>query len=286
MRPVPPELLVLGGIGSVQFGAAFANTLFDEAGPGGVVLLRLLLSAAILLPIARPSLRRRSRADIAAALAFGLVLAAMNWSFYEALNRLPLGVAVTIEFTGPLVVAVAGSRRLIDGVWVLLAAGGVVLLALRGGHHGVHALGVLLALVAAACWALYILLSQRVGAVFARLEGLAVALAVGTVLVIPAGVVEGGSALFHAHVLWGGLLVALLSSLIPYSLELIALRRLTAYRFGLLMSLEPAVAALAGVLVLGQALTTVLAVALVMVVVASVGNTIMARRLPAPAPEA
>jgi inner membrane transporter RhtA len=286
VRPVPPEMLVLGGIGSVQFGAAFADTLFDEAGPGGVVLLRLLLSAAILVPLARPSLRRRSRADVAAALTFGLVLAAMNWSFYEALNRLPLGVAVTIEFTGPLVVAVAGSRRLLDGVWVLLAAGGVVLLALRGGHHGVHALGVLLALVAAACWALYILLSQRVGAAFARLEGLAVALAVGTVLVIPAGVIEGGSALFRAHVLGGGLLVALLSSLIPYSLELIALRRLTAYRFGLLMSLEPAVAALAGVIVLGQALTTVLAVALVMVVIASVGNTIMARRLPAPAPEA
>jgi len=286
VRPHPPELLVLGGIGSVQFGAAFADTLFDEAGPGGVVLLRLLLSAAILLPIARPSVRGRSRADIGAALAFGLILAAMNWSFYEALNRLPLGVAVTIEFTGPLVVAVAGSRRALDGVWVLLAAGGVLLLATRGGHHGVHAMGVFLALVAAACWALYILLSQRVGAAFARLDGLAIALGVGAVLVVPAGVVEGGDALFRPDVLGGGLAVALLSSLIPYSLELIALRRLSAYRFGLLMSLEPAMAALAGVIVLSQPITAVLAVALIMVVVASIGNTVMARRLPTPQPEA
>ena len=108
MRPVPPELLVLGGIGSVQFGAAFANELFDEAGPGGVVFLRLLLAALILLAIARPTLRGRDRQDLTAAVAFGLILGAMNWSFYEALHRLPLGVAVTIEFTGPLLVAVAG----------------------------------------------------------------------------------------------------------------------------------------------------------------------------------
>jgi inner membrane transporter RhtA len=286
VRPAPPEVLVLGGIASVQFGAAFADTLFGAAGPGGVVLLRLLLSAAILLAAARPTLRGRTRRDLAAAVAFGLILGAMNWSFYEALNRLPLGVAVTIEFTGPLVVAVAGSRRVLDVIWVALAAGGVVLLASRGSHEGVHPLGVVLALVAAACWACYILLSQRVGATFARLDGLAVALGVGALLVIPAGVVEGGSALLRAHVLGGGLAVALLSSLIPYSLELMALRRLSAYRFGLLMSLEPAMAALAGVLVLGQSLTPVLAAALVMVVAASVGNTVMARRLPRPAPEA
>jgi inner membrane transporter RhtA len=286
VRTAPPELLVLGGIGSVQFGAAFADKLFAQAGPGGVVLLRILLSAAILLSIARPSLRRRSRADMAAAVAFGLVLAAMNWSFYEALNRLPLGVAVTIEFTGPLVVAVAGSRRFLDVIWVALAAGGVVLLALRGGHHGVHTAGVVLALVAAACWASYILLSQRVGATFAQLDGLAIALGVGTFLVLPVGIVQGGSALLRPSVLGGGLGVALLSSLIPYSLEIMALRRLPASRFGLMMSLEPAVAALAGVIVLGQALTAVLAIAVVMVIGASVGNTLMARRLPAPQPEA
>ncbi|HJQ41901.1 MAG TPA: EamA family transporter, partial [Jatrophihabitantaceae bacterium] len=237
MRPAPPEFLVLAGIGSVQFGAALADKLFAQAGPGGVVFVRLLFSAVILMAIARPALRGRTRADTAAVLAFGLVLGAMNWSFYEALNRLPLGVAVTIEFTGPLVVAIASSRRLLDLVWVALAGGGVVLLASRGSHSGVHPLGVLLALVAATCWALYILLTQRVGRTFARLDGLAIALAVGTLVATPAGIVQGGAALLRAHVIFGGLGVALLSSLIPYSLELIALRRLSAYAFGLLMSL-------------------------------------------------
>jgi inner membrane transporter RhtA len=286
VRTPPPELLVLGGIGSVQFGSAFADTLFDDAGPGGVVLLRLLLAAAILLAIARPSLRGRSRSDLLAAVAFGVVLAGMNWSFYEALNRLPLGAAVTIEFTGPLVVAVAGSRRLLDGLWVVLAGGGVLLLALRGGQHGIHAYGVVLALVAATCWALYILLSQRVGSAFAQLDGLAIALGVGALLVVPAGVVQGGDALLKPLILAAGLGVALLSSLIPYSFEITALRRLSAYRFGLFMSLQPAMAALAGVIVLGQSLTAVLTVALVMVVLASAGNTLTARRLPPPQPDA
>ena len=286
MRPVPPEVLVLGGIGSVQFGAAFANQLFDQAGPGGVVLLRLALSGALLLAIVRPSLRGRSRRDLGFAVAFGVVLAGMNWSFYEALDRLPLGVAVTIEFTGPLVVAVVGSRRALDVLWVALAGCGVVLLALRGGQHAVHAAGVALALVAAACWAGYILLSQRVGAAFAQLDGLAIALAVGTLLVVPVGIVQGGDALLRPAVLAGGLAVALLSSLIPYSLEIMALRGLSASAFGLLMSLEPAVAALAGVIVLGQAVSAVLGVALVLVVTASVGTTLTSRRLPRPQPEA
>ena len=286
MRPAPPELLVLGGIGSVQFGAAFAIMLFDQAGPGGMVLLRLLLSALILLAIARPSLRGRRPGDLRMAAAFGLVLAGMNWSFYEALDRLPLGVAVTIEFTGPLLLAAALSRRVLDVIWVVLAAGGVVLLASRGSHEGIHPAGVVLALTAAALWATYILLSQRVGAAFAQLDGLAIALGVGTLLVIPAGVVQGGDALLRPSVLGGGLAIALLSSLIPYSLEIMALRRLSAYRFGLLMTLEPAVAALAGVILLGQDVTLVLTIALLMVVAASVGNTLTARRLPTPQPEA
>jgi inner membrane transporter RhtA len=270
----PPQVLLSGSIASVQFGSAFANKLFAQAGPGGVVLLRLALSALALLVIARPTLRGRSRADLAAAIAFGLVLGAMNWSFYEALNRLPLGVAVTIEFTGPLAVAVAGSRRALDVVWVVLAGGGVSVLALRGDDHRIDALGVLLALGAGSCWAAYILLSKRVGASFPALDGLAIALGVGSLLVLPAGIVQGGAALGHADVLVGGLAVAMLSSLIPYSLEIVALRRLSASAFGLLMSLEPAVAALAGVIVLGQHLTGVLLVAVLMVVAASVGTTV------------
>jgi inner membrane transporter RhtA len=277
VRIPPPQLLLLGSIASVQFGSAFADKLFAQAGPGGVVLLRLALSAAILLAISRPRLRGRTRADLGAAIAFGLVLGGMNWSFYEALDRLPLGVAVTIEFLGPLGVAVAGSRRLLDAVWVVLAAGGVGLLALRGDNHDIDPAGIALALLAGACWAGYILLSKRVGASFAALDGLAIALAVGTLLVLPAGIAQGGTALLHPGVLAGGLAVALLSSLIPYSLEIVALRRLKASTFGLLMSLEPAFAALAGVIVLSQPLTGVLLVALVMVVIASVGTTVTGR---------
>jgi inner membrane transporter RhtA len=280
VRAAPPQVLLLGSIASVQFGSAFANTLFDKAGPAGVVLLRIALSAAVLLAISRPSLRGRTRRDLLIAVIFGLVLAGMNWSFYEALNRLPLGPAVTIEFTGPLAVAIAGSRRLLDGVWVLLAGSGVALLALRGDHSHIQPVGVLLALLAAALWATYIVLSKRVGAAFAALDGLAIALGVGTLLVLPAGIAQGGTALVHPSVLAGGFAVAMLSSLVPYSLEIVALRRLSAPAFGLLMSLEPAMASLAGVIVLGQPLTGVLLLAVLFVVSASVGTTISNARHP------
>lgn len=278
MRPVPPQVLLLCSIGSVQFGAAFANRLFAQAGPGGVVFLRLALSAVMMCAAIRPSLRKRSRRALISVVAFGLILGTMNWSFYEALARLPIGVAVTIEFIGPLGVAIAGSRRPLDALWVVLAGGGVVLLALRGEQHGISVLGVLLALVAAACWAGYILVSKWVGSEWEQLQGLAVALCIGTLVVIPAGVVQGGAALGRPAVLGGGVAVAVLSSVLPYSLELIALRRLPAATFGLLMSLEPAVAALAGVLVLGQALTAITVVAILMVVVASAGTSLAARR--------
>jgi inner membrane transporter RhtA len=277
LRP-PAQVLVLGGIASVQFGSAFANKLFDQAGPTGVVFMRVAFGAVVLGLIVRPRLTGRSRRDWTAALLFGVVLAGMNWSFYEALERLPLGVAVTIEFVGPLTVAVAGSRKALDVLWVLLAGGGVVLLGL-GGAHGpdggaLSVTGILLALLAGSFWACYILVSQRVGAAFSGLDGLAVALMVGGVLLLPAGIAQGGSALLRPSVLLGGLSVAMLSSVIPYSLELTALRRLRAATFGLLMSLEPAVAALAGVLVLGQSLYLKTAVALVMVIAASAGTTL------------
>lgn len=275
-------MLLLGSIVSVQFGSAFATKLFHQAGPGGIVFLRIALSAVALIAVTRPSLRGRSAADLRAVVAFGLILSAMNWSFYEALNRLPLGPAVTIEFVGPLTVAIVGSRRALDVLWATLAGGGVALLALRGSHDGITAFGVVLALVAATCWACYILLSKRVGSTFAALDGLAIALGVGTFLVLPTGIVEGGSALGRPSVLAGGLAVAMLSSLIPYSLEIIALRRLSAAAFGILMSLEPAFAALAGVLVLSQHLTSVLSIAIVMVVIASVGTTLAAGSTPRP----
>ena len=280
MRTPPPQLLLLGSMFSVQFGSAFADKLFDQAGPAGTVLMRLGLSALIMMVVVRPSIRTRSRADLRNVIAYGLVLGTMNWTFYEALDRLPLGVAVTIEFTGPLVVAAVGSRRLLDGVWVLLAAAGVLMLAFAGNHHGVTRVGVLLALLAGACWAGYIVTSKRVGTTFSTRDGLALALCCGTLVALPAGIIEGGSALGRPSVLAGGLGVALLSSIIPYSLELTALRRLSAAAFGLLMSLSPAVAALAGVITLGQHLSAILLIALALVVAASVGTSVSSRRSP------
>jgi inner membrane transporter RhtA len=275
---VPPQALILVGIASVQFGAAFANKLFAQAGPAGVVLMRLAFGAAVLVALTRPRLAGRSRRDLMPVGGFGLVLCCMNWSFYEALHRLPLGPAVTVEFIGPLAVAIAGSRKVLDVVWVALAAGGVALLALGGSHGSVNRFGLLLAALAGVLWGAYILLSQRVGSAFTGLDGLALALSLGALVMIPAGVVQGGSALLRPEVVLGGFGVAVLSSLVPYSLELISLRRLSTSAFGLLMSVEPAVAALAGVLVLGQRLHLRTATAIVMVVIASAGTTIEASR--------
>jgi inner membrane transporter RhtA len=274
---LPPQLLVLGAITSVQFGSAFADKLFDRAGPAGVVLLRLLLSSVVLIACVRPALRGRTRRDWLAVIAFGLVLAGMNWSFYEALDRLPLGPAVTVEFIGPLTVALVGSRRAMDVIWALLAASGVGLLASNAFTGSLRTSGLLLALLAGACWAGYILGSKRVGTTFEGLDGLAIALCIGSIGVLPAGLVEGGHRLLEPAMLGGGLLVALLSSLIPYSLELTALRSLSAKTFGLLMSLEPAAAALAGVIVLGQPLHPRVAVAMLLVVAASIGTSLHAR---------
>jgi inner membrane transporter RhtA len=272
---VPAPVLVVGGIVSVQGGAAIAIKLFPAVGAGGAVFLRLAVAAVVLGCVVRPPVRSFSRADLGLVIAFGLVLGVMNASFYLALDRIPLGVAVTIEFLGPLGVAVAGSRRLIDAAWVILAALGVLLLSGGGGH--LSAAGVAYAAVAAACWAAYILLSQRVGRAVPGLSGLAVALGVGAILTMPYGLVAGGTALLRPAVLGKGVAVALLSSVVPYSLELSALRRLRAATFGVLMSLEPAMAALSGLLFLGQHLRAREWLAVVAVMLASVGATAAAR---------
>lgn len=274
---LPPQVLVLGAIVSVQFGAAFADTLFDRAGPAGVVLLRLACSGLLLAVVVRPRLRGRTRRDWGAVVAFGVVLGAMNWSFYEALDRLPLAVAVTVEFAGPLTLAIVGSRRPLDVVWAVFAGSGVALLAGNAFGGSLSISGLLLALLAGACWAAYIVASKRVGTTFEGLDGLAIALCVASVVVLPAGLIQGGSGLLQPAVLGGGLVVALLSSLIPYALEITALRSLSAKAFGLLMSLEPAAAALAGVVVLGQFLHLRTVVAMLLVVIASTGTTLQAR---------
>jgi inner membrane transporter RhtA len=254
----------------VQTGAAIAKGLFDELGPSGTVLLRMLFGALLLVALWRPRVRGHGRDDLGLAVAFGLVLAAMNLTFYESIARIPLGIAVAIEFAGPLGVAVAGSRRRLHLAWVVLAAAGILLLVRTDGGHA-NTAGVAFALTAAACWAAYILLSQRTGRVFPRGEGLALAMAIGTLALLPFGVAGAGSSLLAAGPLAVGAAVGLLSSAIPYSLELEALRRLPARVFGVLLSLDPAVAALMGFVILDQRLGAREVGGIALVVAASAG---------------
>jgi inner membrane transporter RhtA len=265
--------MVLAAAGSLQVGAAFAVTLFDDLGPGGAAFLRLAFAAVILWAVWRP----RPSGDLRLPAAFGVALGLMNWSIYEAMDRIPLGVAVTIEFAGPLLVAVLGSRRPLDLLWVLLAAGGIVILADPGGGSTDPA-GVLFALCAAACWMAYIHLGQRTGRAFPGASGLALAMPFGALVVLPAGLVQGAGGLGEPGLLGSALVVAVASSVVPYSLELEALRRLPAAVFGVLMSLEPAVAALAGFVVLGQDLTASAIAGIGMVVLGSAGAAALGGR--------
>src|SRR5919199_2221684 len=255
-RSVPPTALVFFSIVSVQLGAAIAKTLFDSLGPGGTVFVRIAFAALVLLLLVRPKLGGYDRNAYLVAGLFGLALAGMNLSIYLAIDRIPLGVAVTLEFVGPLGVAVAGSRRILDVLWVVLAAAGILLLAPLGAFGGMDfdPVGVAFALLAGCCWAAYILLSARTGSVFPGGTGLVIALCVGTVVLFPFGIAGAGQALLDPKLLLAGFGVAMLSSAIPFSLELEALRKIPARIFGVLMSLEPAMAALAGLLLLGERL--------------------------------
>ena len=266
---VPAPLLVLGGVVSVQFGGALAATLVPEIGAGGSVLLRIGIAAVILVAVARPRLRGHTASAWRTVVAFGVALGLMNWSFYGSLAHLPLGVAVTVEFLGPLVLATVLSRRPTDFVAVLAAAAGVLLVseAFTVPLDELSLIGLLLALLAGACWAAYILLSSRTGAAFEQLDGLAIALVVSALVVLPAGLAS--TDLWTPEHLLKGLGLAVLSSLLPYSLELLALRRLKAAVFGILLSLEPAVAALAGLIVLGQRLSGPQLLGMTLVVLAS-----------------
>ncbi|NGY63399.1 EamA family transporter [Lentzea sp. NEAU-D13] len=270
MGGIPPTALVLLGIVSVQVGAAVAKQLFTIAGSAGTVTLRLVVAALVLVAIWRPSLRM-DRHTLAVVVGYGVVLGAMNLCFYAALERIPLGAAVTIEFLGPLAVAVAGSRRWLDGLWVLLAGIGVVLL--TGVQGGLLWTGVLFALAAGACWAAYILLTAKLGSKTSDGKGLALAMVVGAAVALPFGISSAGTAMLDPVVLAAGFAVALMSSVIPYSLELEALRRMPPRVFGILMSMEPAVAALAGLVLLGEQLKPAQWVAVCCVVIASVGAT-------------
>jgi inner membrane transporter RhtA len=277
---VPPTGLVVLGVGCFQLGAALAKGLFEDAGPGGTVFLRVAFAAVILLVMWRPSFRGYSIREYGVAAIFGLALAAMNFAFYSSLERIPLGVAVTLEFTGPLAVAVIGSRKLLDLVWVVLAAGGILLLAPLGVFGGLDLdpVGVALALLAGCFWASYIILSAKTGGIFPGGTGLALAMCIGAVALLPVGVSQGGMSLLDPKVLLVGAGVALLSSAIPYSLEMEALRKLPTRVFGVLMSLEPAVAALVGFIILSEALEMRAILAIFLVTVAAVGASRFATR--------
>lgn len=272
---MPVHVLVLGSISSIQFSAAWATTIFDQVGASGACLLRLVSASVVLLAVTRPRVRSLSKRQWSLAGALGLVIAAMNLTFYHAIGRIPLGTAVTIEFIGPLLVAITGSRHLRDLIWAALAAGGIVALC-HGVTHGTSATGLILAAVAGLLWGVYILLQAQLGKAFSDTSGLAVAMTVGAIVTIPFGVVEGSTRLLVPGTLAIGLAVGLLSSAIPFSLELNALRRLPTATFGVLMSLEPAVAAIAGATVLGQTITLRDAVGICLVSAAAFGTSLTA----------
>ncbi|MFD9287389.1 DMT family transporter [Streptomyces sp. NPDC060030] len=274
----PVALVVAGGL-SVQFGAAVAVLLMPKAGALGVVTLRLAAAALVMLVVCRPKLRGHSRADWGTVVAFGIAMGGMNTLFYQAADRIPLGAAVTLEVLGPLVLSVVASRRLVSLVWAALALCGVFLLS-GGGFDRLDPVGVAFALGAGVMWALYILFSARTGRRFPQADGLALAMVVAAALSLPLGIMESGSKLVVPSTLGLGIAVALLSSVLPYTLELMALRRLPAPTFAVLMSLEPAIAATAGFLILDQALSTTDALAIALVIGASMGAVRSQTRAP------
>lgn len=268
---IPPVWLVMVSIISVQTGAGVAKSLFDALPPSAVVWLRLVTSAVLLLLVVRPVLRARTRGDWAVVVGYGVALALMNFFIYQAFARIPLGIAVTIEYLGPLAIAILGSRRRIDLLWAGLAGLGVAALGLEFGT--LDPLGVVFAVLAALAWAGYILLSAATGQRFSGASGLAIASVVGVIVLAPAGIAEGGPALLDWRLLLFGLVVGVLSSVVPYTLELHALRRMPPRVFGVLMSLQPAAAALVGLVLLGELLTVWQWLAVLCVIAASAGAT-------------
>lgn len=268
--PVSPLGLMLIAILTTQIGSAFAKALFPLIGPAGMVLLRVGLAAIALLLLWRPRWTRETQQHWWLLVRFGTALSMMNFSFYLAIERLPIGIAVAIEFLGPLGLAAVKSRRWIDGLWVALAAIGIILLTPWGGFD-VDPVGILFALIAASCWATYIVFSAQTGQALPGGQGLAWAMAIGAVILLPIGIAGAGSSLLNPAIIGMGLGVALLSSVITYSCELEALRWLPVYVVGILLSLEPVVAAVTGWLVLGEVLTVRAMAAIVLVAIAAAG---------------
>lgn len=275
-----PVWLVLAAIVSVQVGAAFAKSLFGLADPTAIAWLRMAVAAAVFWVFARPRLHGRTWAQWRVVIGYGIALATMNWAIYQSFARIPIGLAVTIEFLGPLAVALVGSRRAKDYLWVGLAAIGVALLGVF--PASVDWIGIGYALLAGAAWAGYIVLAGPTGAAWEGVTGVSLGSLVGALIFLVPGLWAGGSAMWQPRVLLLAAAVGVLSSVIPYGLEMVARRTIPAAVFGILMSLEPAVAALAALLVLGERLSLVEVLAMACVIVASVGSTRALAKAPAP----
>jgi inner membrane transporter RhtA len=277
MSTLLPIALVLAAMASVQMGASIAKTMFPAVGPVGMVAVRIALGTIVLCLLMRPWRARISAANWRPLVIYGVTLGVMNLFYYLSLNRLPLGIAVAIEFTGPLAVAVLSSHRLLDFCWILLAATGLGLL-LPVAHLGVgiDPLGALFALLAGVCWAIYIVYGQRAGAAHGT-QTVAIGSLISAIIVVPIGLIDRGSALFSGAILLPGLAVGILSTALPYTLEMYALTRLPARTFSILMSIEPAFGALFGLVYLHEWLTAIQWTAIVLIIVASVGATASAR---------
>jgi inner membrane transporter RhtA len=278
MSTLLPIALLLAAMASVQMGASIAKTLFPVVGPVGMVAVRIALGTIVLCMLMRPWRARITAANWRPLAVYGITLGVMNLFYYLSLSRVPLGIAVAIEFTGPLAVAVLSSRRLLDFCWILLAAAGLLLL-LPVAHVGVgiDPLGGLYALAAGACWALYIIYGQKAGADHGT-QTVAIGSLISALIVIPIGLLDRGPALFSSSILLPGLAVGILSTALPYTLEMYALTRLPARTFGILMSIEPAFGALIGFVYLHERLTAIQWTAIALVIVASIGATASARQ--------
>ena len=277
-RFLPPPLLLLLSILSVQLGAAIAKGLFHLLGPGGTVFLRVGLAAVIYMIMTRPRLRGYTLRAYCWVVLFGLVIAAMNSLYYASISRIPLGVATTLEFIGPLGVSLVGSRRPSDFLWIVLAAAGILLLVPIEGGVTLDPLGVVLALMAGAGWATYILVNVRVGQAFSGTTGLALSMSVAAIVLVPFDLGSLAPLVPDPAPLILGLGVAVLSTVIPFALELEALRRISARAFGILMSLEPAIAALVGFVLLHETIGARALFAMLLIIVASCGVSLVGKQ--------
>ena len=274
---MPPVVLLLAAMVSIQTGAALAKGLFPAVGASGATALRLIFAAVMLGVVFRPWRGPMTWAEGRWIALYGVALGAMNLLFYMAIARIPLGVAVAVEFVGPLGVALMASRRRADFAWIGLAVAGLLLLAPRGGGGApLDPLGLGLALAAGACWGLYIIFGQRAGATHGG-RATALGMLAAALLAAPVGIVSAGPALLAPSVLGLALVVGLLSSAVPYTLEMAALQRLPTVTFGVFMSIEPALGALSGLVLLGERLTLVQGAAIAAIMAASIGS-VMTRR--------